>query len=87
MSLKDKIMKLQTYKMFAGEDTVYVERDNILKLLEQEPMEKCKWIKYDHRTMCPKEHDIDSPYWRIPENRMEMLKYCPYCGKETEVEE
>ncbi len=54
----------------------------------QEPMDKCKWIKYDHRTMCPKEHiDIDSPYWRIPENRMETLKYCPYCGKEIEVEE
>lgn len=39
MLLKDKIMKLQTYKMFAGEDTVYVERDDILKLLEQEPCE------------------------------------------------
>lgn len=53
----------------------------------QELTEKCKWIKYDHRTMCPKEHDIDNPYWRIPENRMETLKYCPYCGKEIEVEE
>lgn len=54
----------------------------------QEPTEKCKWIKYDYRTMCPKEHiDVDSPYWRIPENRMETLKYCPYCGKEIEVEE
>lgn len=53
----------------------------------QEPMDKCKWIKYDYRTMCPKEHiDIDSPYWRMPENRMETLKYCPYCGKEIEVE-
>jgi hypothetical protein len=38
--------------------------------------------------MCPKEHiEVDSPYWRIPENRMETLKYCPYCGKEIEVEE
>ena len=29
-------MKLQTYKMFEGEDTLYVERDDVLKLLEQE---------------------------------------------------
>ena len=52
------------------------------------PTEKCTWIKYDYRTMYPKEHlDVDSPYWRIPEKRMETLKYCPYCGKEIEVEE
>lgn len=49
--------------------------------------EKCKWIKYDYRTVCPKEHDIDNPYWRIPETRMDVLKYCPYCGKEIEMEE
>ena len=56
------------------------------KALEPRPIEKCKWIKYDYKTMCPKEHiDIDSPYWRIPENRMDALKYCPYCGKEIEV--
>lgn len=46
---------------------------------------KCKWIRYDHRTVCPQDHDIDNPYWRIPENRMDALKYCPYCGKEIEV--
>jgi hypothetical protein len=34
--IKEKVMKLQTYKMFVGEDTVYVERDDVLKLLEQE---------------------------------------------------
>jgi len=39
MTLKEKIMKLQTYKMFEGEDTVYVERENVLGLLEQEPCE------------------------------------------------
>lgn len=61
--------------------------DGIIKALEQEPIEKCTWIKYDYRTMCPKEHDIDNPYWRIPEKRMKTLKYCPYCGKEIEVEE
>ena len=53
----------------------------------KEPTEKCTWIKYDYRTVCPKEHDADNPYWRIPENRMETLKYCPYCGKEIEVQE
>ena len=39
MTLEEQIMKLQTYKMFEGEDTVYVERDNVLELLEQEPCE------------------------------------------------
>lgn len=39
MTLKEKIMKLQTYKMFEGEDTLYIERDDVLKLLEQEPCE------------------------------------------------
>lgn len=33
---REQIMKLQTYKMFEEEDTVYVERDDVLKLLEQE---------------------------------------------------
>ncbi len=47
----------------------------------------CKWIKYDNRTICPKEHDTDNPFWRIPENRKEALKYCPYCGLEIEIEE
>ena len=23
---------------------------------------KCKWIHYDYRTVCPGEHDIDNPY-------------------------
>jgi hypothetical protein len=41
MTLKEKVLKLQTYKMFEGEDTVYVERDDILELLEQEPCEDC----------------------------------------------
>lgn len=63
-------------------------RVKAIKTAEQEPTEKCTWIKYDYRTMCPKGHiDVDNPYWRIPENRMETLKYCPYCGKEIEVEE
>lgn len=44
----------------------------------------CKWIKYDYRTICPKYHDADNPYWRIPEN-MDKLKYCPYCGKKITI--
>ena len=44
-------------------------------------MEKyCEWIKYDYRTICPREHDANNPYWRIPEDT-DKLKYCPYCGK------
>lgn len=60
-----------------------------IKALEQEPKteQRCKWVRYDYRTICPQNHDIDNPYWRIPEKRMEVLKYCPYCGKEIEVEE
>ena len=45
MTLEDEIMKLQTYKMFEGEDTVYVRRDDILEILEQEP----KWIPVSER--------------------------------------
>ena len=44
----------------------------------------CEWVKYDYRTMCPKHHDIDSPYWRIPVDD-NKLKYCPYCGKEIKM--
>lgn len=44
----------------------------------------CEWIKYDYRTICPKDHDANNPYWRIPDN-MDKLKYCPYCGKKIKV--
>lgn len=46
----------------------------------------CEWIKYDYRTMCPKNHDVKNPYWRIPMD-MDKLKYCPYCGKKIKVVE
>ena len=39
MTIEEQIMKLQTYKMYEGEDTVYVERDDVLKALEQ-----TRWI-------------------------------------------
>ena len=44
----------------------------------------CEWIKYDYKTICPKNHDANNPYWRIPDN-MDKLKYCPYCGKKIKV--
>lgn len=52
----------------------------------KEKAKKCTWIKYDYRTICPKKHDIDNPYWRIPEDRKDVLKFCPYCGLEIEIE-
>lgn len=60
------------------------EKQTAMKKDCDEEVETCKWIKYDYRTICPKEHDADNPYWRIPEN-MDKLKYCPYCGKEIRV--
>lgn len=46
----------------------------------------CEWIKYDYRTISPKNHDANNPYWRIPDNT-DKLKYCPYCGKKIKVVE
>ena len=46
----------------------------------------CEWIKYDYRTIFPKNHDANNPYWRIPDNT-DKLKYCPYCGKKIKVVE
>jgi len=54
-------------------------KTNISKLGEKP---KCEWIKYDYRTVCPKNHDIENPYWRLPEARADALKFCPYCGGE-----
>ena len=60
---------------------IFIDGENIV-LQKYEEVQTCKWIKYDYRTICPKNHgDADDSYWRIPEN-MINLKYCPYCGKE-----
>lgn len=69
----------------AGEPMeIFIDGENIV-LRRYEEIQTCKWIKYDYRTICPKNHsDADDPYWRIPEN-MANLKYCPYCGKEIVV--
>lgn len=62
----------------------------ICKMLEEKAKEYgeevCVWFKYDYRTIAPKNHDAENPYWRIPED-MDKLKYCPYCGKKIKVVE
>ena len=66
--------------------------DLAIKALER-GSRKCIWIKHDYRSICPQEHtdvcdgSLDKPYWRVPENMKEVLRYCPYCGKEIEMEE
>lgn len=65
-------------------DTFVKAVNEVMPKLEEDDF--CEWIKYDYRTICPKYHDADNPYWRIPEN-MDKLKYCPYCGKEIKIVE
>ena len=62
---------------------IFIDGENIV-LRRYEEIQTCKWIKYDYRTICPKEHDANNPYWRRPED-MDKIKYCPYCGKEIVV--
>lgn len=33
--MREEITKLQTYKMFSNEDTVYVELDEVLKIFDE----------------------------------------------------
>lgn len=33
--IRAEIMKLQTYKMFGGEDTVYVEHEDVLAIIDK----------------------------------------------------
>ena len=61
MTLKEKVLKLQTYKMFEGEDTVYVERDDILELLEQEPCEDYISREKLDKALYERFHEEDSP--------------------------
>lgn len=64
---------------------IFMEAVNeVIPKLEEDNF--CEWIKYDYRTICPKYHDADNPYWRMPKN-MDKLKYCPYCGKEIKIVE
>ena len=78
------------------DSTIQNSLDNFLKAVTNEAIEivkqggisddVCEWIKYDYRTICPKNHDANNPYWRIPDNT-DKLKYCPYCGKKIKVVE
>ena len=67
---------------------IFMDKDDIIlrKYEENKSDDVCEWIKYDYRTICPKNHDDNNPYWRIPDN-MDKLKYCPYCGKKIKAVE
>lgn len=64
----------------------YSKVEEMLDELEEDYRKErnCEWIKYDSWTICPKHHDANNPYWRIPENT-DKLKYCPYCGKKITI--
>ena len=64
----------------------YTKVEIMLDELEEDYRKErnCEWIKYDSWTICPKHHDANNPYWRIPENT-DKLKYCPYCGKKITI--
>ena len=34
-AMRTDLMKLQTYKMFPYEDTVYIERDDVMKIIDK----------------------------------------------------
>ena len=38
--IRAEIMKLQTYKMFGGEDTVYVEHEDVLAIIDKYKAER-----------------------------------------------
>lgn len=67
-----------------------VRYDEVVEIVNQVASEYgeevCEWFKYDYRTIAPRNHDVENPYWRIPED-MSKLKYCPYCGKKIKVVE
>lgn len=75
--------KTLAYGMLVGYHKVEVMLDE-MKKDESNEKQYCEWIKYDSWTICPKCHDANNPYWRIPENT-DKLKYCPYCGKKITI--
>jgi hypothetical protein len=100
MTLKDKIMKLQTYKMFVGENTVYVERDDILKLLEQEPIlnklkekDEAKAVRYEGDGYADGAMVYDMALCPNCEHVFEEdsenweCDFCPNCGQKLRWEE
>ena len=76
----EKIAKKCTISQSDG----YSQIMRICEAIFENQTEHCEWIKYDYRTLCPREHDINNPYWRIPVDRTK-LAYCPYCGKKIKI--
>ena len=85
---KDKYVSIGAYKQVAWERDIAIEQLHELGYEFGQKIDKeyCEWIKYDYRTIAPKNHDVGNPYWRIPED-MSRLRFCPYCGKEIKVVE
>lgn len=89
---KDDVIELLRDNADVAKETASLQVNNIRLIQDMQtyefddnPTDFCEWIKYDYRTMCPKNHgDIDNPYWRIPVD-MSHLKYCPYCSKEIKL--
>ena len=89
----DKVVEeLELHSFELGTDTLpahYVRLNDAIEIVKQGGVsdvsdDVCEWIKYDYRTICPKNHDVNNSYWRIPDN-MDKLKYCPYCGKKIKI--
>ena len=88
----DKVVEGLEEVAYVSEDVnSFVDLEDAIEIVKQgcsadNESDYCEWIKYDYRTIAPREHDINNPYWRIPEN-MDKLKYCPICGKKIKVVE
>lgn len=86
----DKVVEeLKLHSFEFGTDSIpahYLRFNEAIEIVNQGGVsnDACEWIKYDYRTICPKNHDANNPYWRIPDNT-DKLKYCPYCGKKIKI--
>mgnify|MGYP003467110205 CR=1 FL=1 len=86
----DKVVEeLKLHSFEFGTDSIpahYLRFNEAIEIVKQGGVsdDACEWIKYDYRTICPKNHDANNPYWRIPDNT-DKLKYCPYCGKKIKI--
>lgn len=85
---KNKYVSIGAYKQVEWERDIAIEQLHELGYEFGQKIDKeyCEWIKYDYRTIAPKNHDVENIYWRIPED-MSRLRFCPYCGKEIKVVE
>lgn len=85
----DKVVEKLKYNIIGqlgNDEVIRIPRDKAIEIVKDGGVsdDVCEWIKYDYRTICPKDHDANNPYWRIPDNT-DKLKYCPYCGKKIKV--